>query len=71
MTKIIYNLMIKRQTLTSQVFDHILNLIKSGQFKPGEKLPTEKQWESRLLSGAKDLRGWTSNVIPRFNRAGN
>jgi len=35
--------MIKRQTLTSQVFDYVLNLIKTNQVKPGEKLPTEKQ----------------------------
>ncbi len=40
--------MIKRQTLTSQVFDHILNLVKSGQVKPGEKLPTEKQLTAEL-----------------------
>lgn len=40
--------MIKRQTLTSQVIDHILNLIKSGQVKPGERLPTEKQLTSEL-----------------------
>jgi GntR family transcriptional repressor for pyruvate dehydrogenase complex len=39
---------IKRQTLTSQVFDHILNLIKSGQIQPGEKLPTEKQMTAEL-----------------------
>lgn len=40
--------MIKRQTLTSQVFDHILGLIRSGQVKPGEKLPTEKQLTAEL-----------------------
>ncbi|MFN7995634.1 MAG: FadR/GntR family transcriptional regulator [Bryobacteraceae bacterium] len=40
--------MIKRQTLTSQVIDHILGLIKSGQVKPGEKLPTEKQLTAEL-----------------------
>jgi GntR family transcriptional repressor for pyruvate dehydrogenase complex len=39
---------IKRQTLTSQVIDHILDLIKSGQVKPGEKLPTEKQLTETL-----------------------
>jgi GntR family transcriptional repressor for pyruvate dehydrogenase complex len=39
---------IKRQTLTSQVLDHILHLIKSGQIKPGEKLPTEKQLTAEL-----------------------
>ena len=40
--------MIKRQTLTSQVIDHILALIKSGEVKPGEKLPTEKQLTESL-----------------------
>ena len=40
--------MIKRQTLTSQVIDHILNLIKSGQVRPGDKLPTEKQLTAEL-----------------------
>ena len=34
--------MIKRQTLTSQVIEYVLNLIKTGKVKPGEKLPTEK-----------------------------
>jgi GntR family transcriptional repressor for pyruvate dehydrogenase complex len=34
---------LKRQTLTSQAIDYILNLIKSGKVKPGETLPTEKQ----------------------------
>ncbi len=40
--------MIRRQTLTSQVIDHVLGLIKSGQVKPGEKLPTEKQLTETL-----------------------
>ncbi|MEO8125773.1 MAG: FadR/GntR family transcriptional regulator [Bryobacteraceae bacterium] len=34
--------MIQRQTLRSQVVDYLLDLIRSGQVKPGEKLPTEK-----------------------------
>src|ERR1700737_3049053 len=33
--------LIKRQTLTSQVIEYILGLIKSGKVKPGERLPTE------------------------------
>lgn len=34
--------MIKRRTLTAQVIEYVLGLIKSGQAKPGESLPTEK-----------------------------
>src|SRR5437867_3723902 len=41
-------LVIRRQTLTSQVIDHVLDLIKSGHVKPGEKLPTEKQLTETL-----------------------
>src|SRR5258708_250840 len=41
-------MLIKRQTLTSQVIDHILDLIQSGRVKPGEKLPTEKQLTETL-----------------------
>ena len=35
--------MIRRQTITSQVVDYILNLIKSGKVGPGQRLPTENQ----------------------------
>jgi GntR family transcriptional repressor for pyruvate dehydrogenase complex len=35
--------MLRRQTLTSQVVDYVLDLIKSGQVEPGQKLPTESQ----------------------------
>ena len=34
--------MIQRQTLRSQVLAYLLDLIKSGQVNPGERLPTEK-----------------------------
>jgi len=40
--------MLQRQTLTSQVIDYILDLIKSGQVKPGERLPTEKELTETL-----------------------
>ncbi len=40
--------MIKRQTITSQVIDYVLDLIKKGQVKPGERLPTEKQLTESL-----------------------
>jgi GntR family transcriptional regulator, transcriptional repressor for pyruvate dehydrogenase complex len=35
--------LLKRETLTSQVVDHVIGLIQSGQVKPGEKLPIEKE----------------------------
>lgn len=35
-------MLLQRRTLSSQVVDYILDLIKSGKVKPGEKLPTEK-----------------------------
>jgi GntR family transcriptional regulator, transcriptional repressor for pyruvate dehydrogenase complex len=35
--------LLRRQTLTSQVVDYVLDLIKSGRVKAGEKLPTEEQ----------------------------
>ncbi|MEO8660186.1 MAG: FCD domain-containing protein [Bryobacteraceae bacterium] len=40
--------MIKRNTLTSQVIDHILGIIKSGTVKPGGKLPTEVELTASL-----------------------
>jgi GntR family transcriptional repressor for pyruvate dehydrogenase complex len=40
--------LLKRQTLTSQVIDHILGLIKSRNYKPGDRLPTEKQLTESL-----------------------
>ena len=33
--------MLRRKTLTSQVIDYIVGLIKNGDVKPGERLPTE------------------------------
>lgn len=40
--------LIRRQTITAQVIDHILDLIKSGHVKPGERLPTEKHLTEEL-----------------------
>ena len=34
--------MLLKRTLSSQVIDYLLNLMKTGQVGPGEKLPTEK-----------------------------
>jgi GntR family transcriptional repressor for pyruvate dehydrogenase complex len=39
---------VKRQTITSQVINHILNLIKVEGLKPGDRLPTEKQFIESL-----------------------
>jgi DNA-binding FadR family transcriptional regulator len=40
--------LIRRQTITKQVIDHLLGLIRSGEVKPGEQLPTEKQLTEKL-----------------------
>jgi GntR family transcriptional repressor for pyruvate dehydrogenase complex len=40
--------LLRRQTLTTQVIDYALGLIRSGRVKPGEKLPTEQQLTERL-----------------------
>ena len=40
--------MIRRETLTSRVFDYLFAQIKSGKAKPGDKLPTEKELTKRL-----------------------
>jgi GntR family transcriptional repressor for pyruvate dehydrogenase complex len=40
--------MIRRETLTSRVFDYLFAQIKTGQVKPGEKLPTEKELTTTL-----------------------
>jgi GntR family transcriptional regulator, transcriptional repressor for pyruvate dehydrogenase complex len=40
--------LIRRRTLTAQVIEHVLSLIKSGQVKTGESLPTEKDLTTTL-----------------------
>lgn len=40
--------LIRRQTITAQVINYILDLIRKGQVKPGERLPTEKQLTEEL-----------------------
>ncbi len=40
--------MLRRQTLTSQVIEHILSLIKTGNMKAGDKLPTAKELTENL-----------------------
>ncbi len=40
--------MIGRQTLTSKVFDHLMNLIRSGDLSAGSRLPTEKELVATL-----------------------
>lgn len=40
--------MLRRQTLTAQLVEYLLNMIKSGQVKPGEKLPSEQELMSQM-----------------------
>ena len=40
--------LIRRQTITAQVISYILDLIRKGVVKPGERLPTEKQLTEEL-----------------------
>jgi GntR family transcriptional repressor for pyruvate dehydrogenase complex len=40
--------LIRRQTITAQVITYILDLIKKGVVKPGERLPTEKHLTEEL-----------------------
>jgi GntR family transcriptional repressor for pyruvate dehydrogenase complex len=40
--------LLQRRTLTSQVIDYVLDLIKSDQVRPGQKLPTEKELTATL-----------------------
>ncbi|HEY1241417.1 MAG TPA: FadR/GntR family transcriptional regulator [Bryobacteraceae bacterium] len=40
--------MLKRKTLTSQAIDYIVGLIKNGEVKPGERLPTEAELIAKL-----------------------
>ena len=40
--------MLRRTTLTSQVVDHVLGRIKSGEVKPGQRLPTETELTQTL-----------------------
>jgi len=39
---------LQRRTLSSQVIDYVLTLIKTNQVRPGERLPTEQQLTSTL-----------------------
>ena len=40
--------LIQKQTITAQVISYILDMIKRGHVKPGERLPTEKQLTEEL-----------------------
>ena len=40
--------LIRRQTITAQVIDHILGLIRTGEVRVGGRLPTEKQLTEEL-----------------------
>jgi DNA-binding FadR family transcriptional regulator len=39
---------LKRKTLTSQVIDYVVAMIRSGEVKPGERLPTETELTQTL-----------------------
>ena len=41
-------MMISRQTLTSKVFDWLMDRIRTGELKAGDRLPTEKDMVNRL-----------------------
>src|SRR5690348_13585465 len=40
--------LLKRKTLTSQAIDYVIGLIKNGEVKPGERLPTEAELTAKL-----------------------
>lgn len=40
--------LLQRKTLTSQVIDYVIGLIKSGAVKPGDRLPTESELTQTL-----------------------
>jgi GntR family transcriptional regulator, transcriptional repressor for pyruvate dehydrogenase complex len=40
--------LLKRKTLTSQVIDYVVGMIRNGEVKPGERLPTETELTQSL-----------------------
>lgn len=66
---------IKRKTLSKQVVDQIIQLLKSGQFKSGDKLPTEHELMEKLHVSRPVLREALSSlevlgIINRKTREG-
>ena len=57
---------IKQQTVVTQVMDEIRNLIASGAYIPGDKIPTEKELAERFSIGRSSIR----EAIKIFNYLG-
>ncbi len=57
---------IKQKTVVEQVMEHIKDLIASGQYKPGDKLPTENELAERFGIGRSSIR----EAIKIFNYLG-
>ena len=57
---------IKQKTVVEQVMEHIKDLIASGEFQPGDKLPTENELAERFGIGRSSIR----EAIKIFNYLG-
>ena len=57
---------IKQKTVVNQVMEHIKDLIASGKYKPGDKLPTENELAERFGIGRSSIR----EAIKIFNYLG-
>jgi len=57
---------IQKTTIVNQVMDQIRDLISSGAYKPGDKLPTEKELAEQLGVGRSSIR----ETIKVFNYLG-
>ena len=57
---------IKQQTVVTQVMDEIRNLIASGAYAPGDRIPTEKELAERFSIGRSSIR----EAIKIFNYLG-
>ena len=57
---------IKQQTVVAQVMEEIRNLIASGAYRPGEKIPTEKELADQFSIGRSSIR----EAIKIFNYLG-
>ncbi|MCX7027742.1 MAG: FadR/GntR family transcriptional regulator [Spirochaetes bacterium] len=57
---------IRKNTVVNQVMDRLKELISSGVYKPGDKLPTEKELAAQLHVGRSSIR----ETIKTFNHLG-
>lgn len=53
---------IKRETMSKQVVDQIIELLTSGQLHPGDKLPTEAELTDKLFVSRPVLREALSSL---------